>query len=215
MPGTPSSRLGRARPLGTLLGAVALLAACGTPVRPVPEPTHTADPAPTVGCPDGFLITAGEVEPALGLRALGIELRNCGTVPYRMDGYPVVRVLDQQRQALDVTVGNGSAPVSAPDGYDVPPRPVILQPGEVARARVLWRNTVTESTEPATDASYLEIAPTPGAPVHLVAPRGGIDLGNTGRLAVNVWRPVQAHGSVPPSNPAGTGPPDVAVPEAG
>ncbi|MEN3609582.1 DUF4232 domain-containing protein [Plantactinospora sp. ZYX-F-223] len=188
--GVPPSHPGRMRRLGTLLGAAALLAACGTPSRPpIPEPTLTADPSPTaVECPDGFLITAGEVEPALGLRALGIELRNCGTAPYRLDGYPAVRVLDQERRALDVTVGNGSAPVSSPDSYDVPPRPVVLRPGETARARVLWRNTVTESTEPATNASYLEITPAPGSPAQLVAPRGGIDLGSTGRLAVNVWR---------------------------
>ncbi|GAA3751185.1 hypothetical protein GCM10022225_39470 [Plantactinospora mayteni] len=187
--GIPPSHRRRMRRLGTLLGTVALLAGCGTPSRPpIPEPTLTADPAPTAECPDGFLITAGEVEPALGLRALGIELRNCGTAPYRLDGYPVVRVLDQERRALDVTVGNGSAPVSSPDSYDVPPRPVVLGPGESARARVLWRNTVTESAEPAGDASYLEIAPAPGAPVQLVAPRGGIDLGTTGRLAVNVWQ---------------------------
>ncbi|GAB3977493.1 DUF4232 domain-containing protein [Plantactinospora veratri] len=188
--GIPPYRSGRMRRLGWLLGAVALLAACGTPSRPpIPEPTLTAEPAPTaVECPDGFLITAGEVEPALGLRALGIELRNCGTAPYRLDGYPVVRVLDQERRPLDVTVGNGSAPVSSPDSYDLPPRPVLLQPGGTARARVLWRNTVTGSAEPATDARYLEIAPSPGAPTQLVAPRGGIDLGTTGRLAVNVWR---------------------------
>ncbi|AVT34231.1 DUF4232 domain-containing protein [Plantactinospora sp. BC1] len=203
--GVPPYRLGRSRRLGTLLGAVALLAACGTPSRPpIPEPTLTAEPAPTaVDCPDGFLITAGEVEPALGLRALGIELRNCGAAPYRLDGYPVVRVLDQERRPVDVTVGNGSAPVSAPDSYDVPPRPVLLGPGETARARVLWRNTVTESTEPATNASYLEIAPAPGAPTQLVAPGGGIDLGTTGRLAVNVWR-----------SPAGDGPPASAPPSA-
>ncbi|MEQ4300197.1 DUF4232 domain-containing protein [Plantactinospora sp. B6F1] len=186
----PPFPLGWTRRLGTLLGAAVLLVGCGTPNRPpIPEPTLTGDPSPTAAeCPDGFLITAGEVEAALGLRALGIELRNCGAAPYRLDGYPVVRVLDQERRALDVTVGNGSAPVSSPDSYDVPPRPVVLDPGESARARVLWRNTVTESTEQATNASYLEIAPGPEAPAQLVAPRGGIDLGTTGRLAVNVWR---------------------------
>jgi hypothetical protein len=66
----------------------------------------------------------------MGLRALGIRLTNCGTRDYTASGYPVARVLDADRQPLGITVGNGSAPVSAPDSYDVPPRPVTLRPGE-------------------------------------------------------------------------------------
>ncbi|MEE6259394.1 DUF4232 domain-containing protein [Plantactinospora sonchi] len=181
-------RPGPLRRLGVLVGAAALLAGCGGPSRPpVPEPTVTASPTPT--CADGFLVSAGEVSAAAGLRALGIELRNCGTAPYQVQGFPVVRMLDEQRQPLDVTVGNGSSPVSAPDSYDVPPRPVVLAPGEVARTRVLWRNTVAETTRPPVNGSYLQISPAPGAPAQLVAPDGGIDLGTTGRLAVNAWLP--------------------------
>ncbi|MEO3742702.1 DUF4232 domain-containing protein [Plantactinospora sp. B5E13] len=180
------------RRLGALLGATALLAGCGGPSRPpVPEPTVTVAPTPTASCADGFQISAGQVSAAMGLRALGIELRNCGTAPYRVQGFPVVRLLDDRRQPLDVTVGNGSSPVSAPDSYDGPPREVVLAPGEVARARVLWRNTVTEATTPATNGSFLEIAPAPGTPAQLVAPDGGIDLGTTGRLAVNAWQPAE------------------------
>jgi hypothetical protein len=151
----------------------------------------TPTPALTPACRGGVLITAGPVDAAMGLRALGIELRNCGTVPYRVEGFPVVRVLDGGRQPLDVAVSNGSEPVSAADSYDVPPRPVLLQPGETAQAGVLWRNTVTDSTRPATTGTYLQVAPAVGEPVQLVAPEGGIDIGTTGRLAVNAWRPAR------------------------
>lgn len=123
----------------------------------------------------------------MGLRALGIQLTNCGARDYTANGFPVVRVLDGNRRPLDITVGNGSSPVSAPDSYDAPPQPVTLRPGGQATARVLWRNTVTESTVPATEGEYLEIAPAVGEPTQIVAPRGGIDLGTTGRLAVNAW----------------------------
>jgi hypothetical protein len=175
------------RRFGPLLGGTALLAACAgpapVPLPPTPSPTSTA-----VTCPEpGVTITAGEVDSATGLRALGILLTNCGTRDYIVNGYPVVRVLDANRRPLDITVGNGSAPVSAPDSYDVPPRPVTLQPGEQVTARVLWRNTVSDSTVPAVDGRYLEVAPAMGEPTQILAPRGGIDLGTTGRLAVNPW----------------------------
>jgi hypothetical protein len=177
------------RHFGTLLGGTALLAACASPAPVPPPPTPAPSPTSTAAaCPEpGVAITVGEVEAAMGLRALGIRLTNCGNRDYTANGYPVVRVLDADRQPLDITVGNGSAPVSAPDSYDVPPLPVTLRPGEQVTARVLWRNTVTDSTVPATDGHYLEIAPAVGEPIQIVAPRGGIDLGTTGRLAVNPW----------------------------
>ncbi|WP_246127953.1 DUF4232 domain-containing protein [Amycolatopsis rhizosphaerae] len=177
------------RRLGLPFAGTALLAACSGPA-PAPLPaTPTGSPASTAAaCPEpGIRITAGEVDTAMGLRALGILLTNCGTRDYTAHGYPVVRVLDADRKPLEVTVGNGSMPVSAPDSYDVHPVPVTLRPGDQATARVLWRNTVTDSAVPATEGRYLEVAPAAGHPAQLVEPRGGIDLGNTGRLAVNPW----------------------------
>lgn len=178
------------RRLGLLLAGTAVLAACAgpgsAPLRATPTGTPTRSTA--VACPEsGIRITAGEVDAAMGLRALGIVLVNCGTRDYVASGYPVVRVLDADREPLEVAVSNGSMPVSAPDSYDVTPVPVTLRPGDRVTARVLWRNTVTDSTVPATDGRYLEIAPAAGQPAQLVEPRGGIDLGTTGRLAVNAW----------------------------
>ncbi|MBP2471371.1 hypothetical protein JOF53_000243 [Crossiella equi] len=181
--------------LAALFCATALLTACGRPtpasaplppLPSLPTPPSTTTAAPV--CPaEGVLITAEEVEGALGLRALGIVLTNCGTRDYTANGFPRIRVLDENRKPLTITVSNGSAPVSAPDVYDAPPRPVRLRPGDRTTARVLWRNTVTDSTVSPTNGHSLEVAPAAGQPAQIVPVRGGIDLGNTGRLAVNCW----------------------------
>ena len=176
------------RRFGPLLGAAVLLAACSSaPVPPTPPPSTPSTPPPA-SCPDsGVAITGGDVSAAMGLRALGIYLTNCGTSDYAVHGYPVVRVLDADRRPLDIAVSNGSAPVSAPDSWDTPPEPITLRPGERVMARILWRNTVTDATVVATEGHYLEIAPAAGEPAQIVEPDGVIDLGNTGRLAVNAW----------------------------
>jgi hypothetical protein len=163
------------RRLGALLAVGALLAACDAPgPAPVPPTAPPTAIAPT--CADGFRLTAGPVDSASGLRAMGIVLENCGTQPYPLDGF---------RAAVAVTVGNGSEPVSAPDAWDAPAHELTVPPGGTARARVLWRNSVTDGD--AVAGTYLSVAPAPGAPEQLVTPDGGIDLGTTGRLAVNAW----------------------------
>ncbi|WP_027941366.1 DUF4232 domain-containing protein [Amycolatopsis taiwanensis] len=177
------------RRLGLVFVGTALIAACSGPA-PAPLPaTPSGSPASAAAaCPEsGIRITAGAVDAAMGLRALGILLTNCGTRDYTANGYPAVRVLDADRKPLEVTVGNGSTPISAPDSFDVQPVPVTLRPGDQVMARVLWRNTMTDSTAPAMEGRYLEIAPAAGEPAQLVEPHGGIDLGNTSRLAVNPW----------------------------
>src|SRR5690349_15614194 len=87
---------------------VVLLAGCGTTpatsdvARPgvtdaAPTPTPSASPPPEAGpqCLEpGVELTVGEVDAAMGLRAVGITLRNCGTGTYTVNGYPVVDVLD-------------------------------------------------------------------------------------------------------------------------
>ena len=154
--------------------------------RPAPLPPATTAASPA--CPaSGVTITPGEVDGAMGLRAMSIEMVNCGTGSYPVRGYPVVRVLDADRKPLAVEVGHGSAPITTPDAYDAAPQLVTLGPGDKVVARLVWRNTVTDSTVPAASGSYLEIAPSEGTPAQIVAPRGGIDLGNTGRLGLSAW----------------------------
>ncbi|GAA1888751.1 DUF4232 domain-containing protein [Asanoa iriomotensis] len=171
------------RRLGLPLVAGALLAAACDAPGPTPLPTPERTPA---ACADGFEITAGPVDSAAGLRAMGLTLRNCGNLPYPLDGFPVVRVLDDARTPLAVTVGNGSAPVSAPDAWDAAAPGLTVPPGGTARARVLWRTTVTDGDPVA--ATHLAVRPAAGAPEQVVTPDGGIDLGTTGRIALNAWR---------------------------
>lgn len=128
----------------------------------------------------------------MGLRAMSVELANCGTGPYTASGYPAVRVLAGDRKPLDVKVANGSSSIARIDGFDGPPKPLTVPPGGTAVAVVVWRNTVTDATVAATNGTYLDVAPAAGGAWQTVTPDGGIDLGTTGRLGVSAWvRPRQ------------------------
>lgn len=154
--------------------------------EPAPLPKRAACPA------EGVRITAGPVNPAMGLRAMELTLENCGTRVHRVEGYPVLRLLDEdQQQVTGVSVVHGSGGIATVTGFDEPPRPVSLEPGETASAGLLWRNTVT-GTEGATGVPYLSVQARTGALGHLVTPDGGLDLGTTGKLGVGPW---QAGGS--------------------
>jgi hypothetical protein len=156
----------------------------GAPESPAPEPSQT-DGA-SRACPEaGVLISTGEVDAAMGLRALTITMTNCGTRPYRVNGYPALRVLDEAGRPLDVEVGEGSSAIALIDGFDASPKPVTLRSGDSVVAGVIWRNTVTDPTVTATTGAYLEIAPAKGRasqtlPEHL-------DVGNTGKVGVTAW----------------------------
>jgi hypothetical protein len=183
------------RGLGLLLTATALLTSCA------PAPAPNADPAPSgtnsvpavtnsvpAGCPaPGVAIKAREVDAAMGLRAMPVDMVNCGTIPYTISGYPAVRVLDNDRKPLDVKVSNGTSSIALIDGLDAAPKPVTLKPGEKVGAVLVWRNTVTDPTVTAMNGTYLEIAPAGGQPPQTVTLNGGIDLGNTGKLGVSAW----------------------------
>jgi hypothetical protein len=128
----------------------------------------------------------------MGLRAMRIEMVNCGTRPYFANGYPAVRVLDGDRKPLDVAVTNGTSAISRIEGFDGPPKPVTVPPGDKVAAVVVWRNTVTEGTVAATTGTYLGIAPAAGGDWQTVRPDGGIDVGTTGKIGVSPWvRPRQ------------------------
>jgi hypothetical protein len=127
----------------------------------------------------------GEVDAAMGLRAVSIEMVNCGTRPYSVNGYPTLRVLDRDRRPINVKVGKGSSSIALIDGFDTTPKSVKLKHGEMAVAGLVWRNTVTDSTVTATNGSYLEIVPADGESPQTVPEN--IDLGNTGKLGVTAW----------------------------
>ncbi|MFY1618084.1 DUF4232 domain-containing protein [Micromonospora sp. WMMD736] len=158
----------------------------GPPPKPSsPAPSASAEPVPT--CPaSGVRIRSTGGDAAMGLRALGLELVNCGDRPYRLDGYPTVWVLDERRKPIILSVVNGAQGITS--GFDQPPQPITLQEGERAVATVLWRNLVTDSTVVATDGAYLSVAPAAGQPAEEVDPHGPVDVGNTGRIGVSAWR---------------------------
>ncbi len=146
-----------------------------------PAGSATARAPGVPDCPrSGVLVRASGINAAMGLRAMGLELVNCGVRTYRVRGYPLVRVLDAGYAPLDLDVINGRSAVTALASVDAAPRTVTLRPGESAWATLVWRTT-------ARDGVHLTVTPAPGQPPQTVTPEGGIDLGDTGRLGVGPW----------------------------
>ncbi|MFJ2274995.1 DUF4232 domain-containing protein [Streptomyces sp. NPDC087866] len=132
----------------------------------------------------GVRITNDRGDAAMGLRVVGIHLENCGAADYRLDGYPALRLLDEDRHVVTgVKILDGTAAISTGIGGDAAPRPVTLHPGESAHATLAWRNTTTEGDP--VNAPYVEVTAKPGAKPVTVTPE--FDLGTTGRLGVGPW----------------------------
>ncbi|MEU2612448.1 DUF4232 domain-containing protein [Micromonospora sp. NPDC007271] len=197
------------------LTGTAMLAACtsGPPTdgpaaasRPTPTTTTTVVPECS---PEGVRITSLGVDAAMGLRAMGLELVNCGSGPYVLEGRPEPRLRDADGQPLAVEIIPGARAITS--GFDDPPRRMVLRPGERATAALLWRNLVTDATVVASNGTYLEISPMAGRPAYPVELDGPIDLGNTGRLGVSAWKrnddPAPTR-SAPPAVPDPTPTPD-------
>ncbi|MFI7280680.1 DUF4232 domain-containing protein [Micromonospora chersina] len=202
--------------IGALASVVALVACAPSPTpenasgpasEPAPStPAAGTAPPPPACSPEGIRITELGVDAAMGLRAMGLELVNCGDRPYELRGYPVPSLRDTDRDPLKVTVIPGARPITS--GFDQPPTRIVLRPGERASAALLWRNLVTDPTVVASNGVYLDIAPLPGRPSYPVELDGPIDLGNTGRLGVSAWKRYNGTSSTNP--PAPSGPPSTA-----
>lgn len=156
-------------------------------VRSVPS---AEAPKPDGACPaSGLRVYADEGDAAMGLRVVGLHLRNCGAAPVALDGYPRLQLLDLDHRPVDgVELLSGGAAIASGTGADDPPRPFTLHPGDGARATLAWRNTTTTGT-PVT-APYLRVRPTPDAAPVMVTPE--LDLGTTARLGVGAWIPEPA-----------------------
>jgi uncharacterized protein DUF4232 len=142
----------------------------------------------------------------MGLRVLGITLVNCGPRTYRLNGYPDVRSLDEDRAALKVRVVHGVREIiGSALPWDGPPKPIVLRPGQQAGAAVAWRNTYNDIRKPPVTVRFLDVAPLAGRPSQIIDPNGGLDLGSTGRIGVSAW-------SLPPAGSATTSPPREPVP---
>lgn len=130
----------------------------------------------------------GAGDAAMGLRVADVQLVNCGTQPYVLDGYPEIRLLDKKRNPVEAAVVHGSDGITASlTGVDGAPQRVELMPGQAAAVAMVWRNLVTDATVPAAEAWVLDVTPRPGAPrVELELGRS-VDLGNTGKLGIGPW----------------------------
>ncbi|OLT30858.1 hypothetical protein BJF79_37995 [Actinomadura sp. CNU-125] len=117
----------------------------------------------------------------MGLRGMRVKLLNCGDAPYRLNGYPALRVLDENREPFEgVRVVEGSTTMTDPG-----PKAITVRPGESASTVLNWRNTVTHGTN--VNGTFLEVTPGTGRnPLSLRVP-GGLDLGTTGRLESTAW----------------------------
>jgi hypothetical protein len=201
--------------------AVVLLVGCAAPgttpapagVRsPVPSSSRPGSP-PAPRCPaQGVRLEPDRGDAAAGLRVLGVRLVNCGARTYRLNGYPAVRALDEHRAPLDIRILEGVTEILGPGGpWGAPPGPVVLRPGQRARAVVAWRNTYDDIRKPPVDATFLRIEPLAGRPAQTIEPEAGLDLGSTGRLGVGPWQPLPDDAAAPatratPSAPASSAP---------
>ncbi|WP_371615881.1 DUF4232 domain-containing protein [Streptomyces sp. NBC_00454] len=198
-------RWGRA--LGGAGVLVTVLAGCDTP------PAPPAAPGPTVGnplgspragatagagagassageaCPEGGVrLVEGDGSAAMGLRAESVQLVNCGTQPYVVEGYPQLRLLDKAQAPVEVTVAHGSAGITTgAANVDAPPQEVVIAPGRAAYVPMVWRNLVTETDVVAAEGWVLEVTPRPGAPKLVLRLSRPVDLGNTGKLGIGPW----------------------------
>ncbi|GAB2803384.1 DUF4232 domain-containing protein [Streptomyces chlorus] len=163
-------------------------------VRSVPadEAPSSAGPCPA----SGVRVYADEGSAAMGLRALSVHLENCGSGPYELHGYPEVQPLDEEHEPTDgVQVLHGGDAIASGTGAEGEPQPLVLAPGESARAGLVWRNTVRHGT--AVHAPYARVRAKPGADWVTVVPE--LDLGTTGRLGVGPWKKNAEEDRTPPS----------------
>ncbi|MFI2710211.1 DUF4232 domain-containing protein [Micromonospora sp. NPDC018662] len=198
--------------IGVLVGGTLLVGCAPTPARVDPLPIaperpgveaapSTPPPSTPPPCtPEGIRITELGVSAAMGLRAMGLELVNCGNQPYELRGHPAVKLRDADGDPITVRIIPGAKGITS--GFDAPPTRLVLRPGERAGAALLWRNTVTDPTVVATAGAQLDVAPVAGRPTQPVALDGPIDLGNTGRLGVSAWKRRDADPTTKPVTPS-------------
>ncbi|WP_367320320.1 DUF4232 domain-containing protein [Streptomyces sp. HUAS ZL42] len=108
----------------------------------------------------GIRVTADEGDAAMGLRVVGLRLENCGTGDYTLEGFPASSLLDEDHEPVDgVEVLHGSGGIATVTGFDDPPRPLTLKPGEYATASLMWRNTTGAGR--AVNAPYVRLVRSP------------------------------------------------------
>lgn len=150
---------------------------------PAPERSVSVPGRQTESCPaSGLRFEADQGDAAMGLRAMGLDVTNCGNRPYRLNGYPDVTVLDDSGAPFPgVRTVQGTDEVSmAPE--DPGPRPLTLEPGGTAHAALYWRMHNT-------DGVYLRVAPKKGDGTVTIEPPYPLDIGPENVLGTTAWQP--------------------------
>ncbi|MFI5797444.1 DUF4232 domain-containing protein [Streptomyces sp. NPDC051677] len=148
-------------------------------------PAAEAPAARGVCPPSGIRLTADDGDAAMGLRVVGLHLENCGNTDYTLNGYPELTLLDEGREPVDgIRILHGGDSISTGTGYDDPPAPLTLKPGETAVSGLIWRNTTQAGT--AVNVPYVRVRAKSGAAPVTVTPH--LDLGTTGKLGVGAWK---------------------------
>ncbi|MEV4973002.1 DUF4232 domain-containing protein [Streptomyces scopuliridis] len=177
---------GEGRPAAVASEPSARLSAEPLPGRPAsPEPWAATGPGRCLA--SGVAFSHGEVNAALGIRAVSIRLRNCGTKPYRVNGYPEIGVLDEDRDRVGLKLIHGNESTGAAD--DQGPRELTLAPGESVVSVLQWNNRITESGAHAT-GSHVVIAAAPDEERDTLPL--SLDIGSDGELRVTAWADGQA-----------------------
>ncbi|MFI8073769.1 DUF4232 domain-containing protein [Streptomyces sp. NPDC086033] len=163
----------------------------GVEVRKVRSVPQSEASSASGTCPkSGMRLYADQGDAAMGLRAVGLHLVNCGTGPLRLNGYPKLTLEDEDHDTVDgVRILQGTDQISTGLGGDGSPQPVVLRPGEAALAELAWRNTTQAGA--AVNAPYVRVWATPTADPVMVMPE--LDLGTTGKLGVGPWRKDETH----------------------
>lgn len=153
--------------------------AVDVPARsPAPSPT----PSPTGDCPaSGTVVTMGEVQAVMMSRAVVLTLTNCGSKPYRVDGYPSVQALGGDGERLPVKVNPGGSMF----GHDKGPQARTLKPGATVRSMLAWVSTQEGGELVMADALELAAAPDSGARVYRLE---GHDIRYMDELNMTAWR---------------------------
>jgi hypothetical protein len=158
--------------------------AAGASTPPSSGAPTAAPPADEGDCPaSGTVVSAGPVDAAMGSRAVTLSLVNCGSTPYTVEGYPELRLLDEQQAVIPVTVAEEPDPIGGKP--DWAPTPVTLAPGQTAQAVLLWRNTVEVGLDD-TSGTYLGVTTATGDTEQVI--ELDVDMGTTGRLTAGPWR---------------------------
>jgi hypothetical protein len=145
-----------------------------------PERPHAVPVQPATGCPrSGVRYGTGPVNAAMGLRAMTLTLTNCGDRPYRVDGYPFVRVLDEEGDPLAgvrTVAGTDEVPMAP---REPGPEALTLAPGESARAGLYWRMAAEEGT-------YLRVGARRDRDLAHIRPEP-LDIGPVNVLGTTPW----------------------------